>query len=156
MRGVWIAIAVMAIPMVAFADKSEPPTAAQKIQISCDFIEIAASKAKDPSIDGELKPMQNRLDSAFGERWNQFRLLSRAQQTLEKKQPAAIKLKDGAATATLIEIVDKSKARLTVEINDGKGKPLATQTQLVAGGDWVITVVIKPNKDGHLLAGSCK
>ena len=154
--GVWIALAGIIVPLVAGAGPDDPKAPTQPIQISCDFFEIAAAKGKAAAIDPEVKPMQNRLDSAFGERWNQFKLLSRAQRTLDKKKPAVLPLKDGAASVTLVEIVDKSKARLVIEINDGKGKPLATHTDLVANGDWVITAVIKPNKDGHLLAGSCK
>ncbi|MBS1122622.1 MAG: hypothetical protein H6Q90_4850 [Deltaproteobacteria bacterium] len=150
-------IVVLGLGVPASAEDAEqkvPADTPGTVQVSCDFIEITASSGKAVAVDPALKPLEKRLTKVFDKKWNDFKQLSRASSTLAKKKPEVLKLKQGTATATLVEIVDKSKVRLTVEFDDGKGK--ANQTQLVDAGDWVITVIQQPSGDGHLLAGSCK
>jgi hypothetical protein len=60
-----------------------------------------------------------------------------------------------AATATLVEIVDKSKVRLTITMDDEKGKQVANNTATVEAGDYVIFVHALANNDGHLLSLTC-
>ena len=131
---------------------------AAPLAVTCDFIEIGATKGKAPSIDPKLAPIEKRLKKApFSTQWNEFKQLSQASRKLEKKKTEAIALKQGSATATLVEIVDKSKVRLTVTIDNAKGKQAVNQTSLLDAGDWVIhTVVLPPNDDGHLVAVTCK
>ena len=132
-----------------------PPAA---VHVTCDFIEISATKGKTPSIDPKLGPVEKKLKKApFSAQWNDFKQLTQATRKLEKKKTEAIALKQGAMTATLVEIVDKSKARITVTIDNAKGKQAVNQTTLLDAGDYVIhAVVLPPNDDGHLLAVTCK
>lgn len=126
------------------------------VATECEFFEIAAKTGDKPSIDAELKPVEKKLKKAPFSTWNEFKLLSHAQKSLSKKKPESIGLKIGAATATLVEIVDKSKVRLTVTMDDEKGKQVANNTTTVEAGDHVIFVHGLPNNEGHLLSLTCK
>jgi hypothetical protein len=141
---VWTAAALAAHP--ARAD----------VTTSCEFLEISAKHGDKPSLDGELSPVEKKLKKPPFSSWNQFKLLSRSQKALAKKKPEPVGLKIGSATATLVEIVDKSKVRLTVTMEDGKGKQVANNTSTVEAGDYVIFVHELPNNEGHLLSLTCK
>jgi hypothetical protein len=131
---------------------------AAPLAVTCDFIEIGATKAKAPSIDPRLGPIEKKLKKApFSTQWNNFQQLSQATKKLAQKKTEAITLKQGSATATLVEIVDKSKVRITITIDNAKGKLAVNNTTLLDAGDYVIhAVVLPPNDDGHLLAVTCK
>jgi hypothetical protein len=127
-----------------------------EVTTSCEFLEIAAKSGPAPAIDGELKPVEKKLKKPPFSTWNQFKLLSHTQKSLAKKKPEAIGLKLGSAIATLIEIVDKSKVRLTVTMEDDKGKQVANNTTTVEAGDHVIFVHELANNEGHLLSLTCR
>lgn len=160
-RWVWLSVVVtagLAAPAgPAFADKPEVPAAAA-VAVTCDFIEISATKGKSPSIDPKLAPLERKLKKApFSTQWSEFKQLSQTSKKLAKKKTEAIQLAQGSATATLVELVDKSKARITVTIDNAKGKQAVNQTTLLDAGDYVIhAVVLPPNDDGHLVAVTCK
>jgi hypothetical protein len=122
----------------------------------CEFLEISARAGDKPAIDAELQPVEKKLKKPPFSTWNQFKLLSRSQKSLAKKKPESINLKIGAATATLVEIVDKSKVRLTVAMDDEKGKQVINNTTTVEAGDHVIFVHGLPNNEAHLLSLTCK
>jgi hypothetical protein len=126
------------------------------VTTSCEFFEISAKQGPSPSIDGELKPVEKKLKKPPFSSWNQFKLLAHTQKSLANKKPEPIGLKLGSATATLIEIVDKSKVRLTVTMEDDKGKQVANNTTTVEAGDHVIFVHELPNNEGHLLSLTCR
>ncbi len=160
-RGVLLSIVLAVLtPFSAAADDSKapaqaPPAPRAAVQVSCSLIEIWASHGKaaiDPAIP---KQLEKRLSNNF--KWTEYKQLSSTTSTLAKKKPEAVKLSKGSATITLVELVDKSQVRLTVAFNAAKGA--SSQTQLVAAGDWVTTVVNQSkdaNADAHLLAVSCK
>ena len=131
-------------------------SARAEVTTSCEFIEIAAKLGPSAAIDPELKPVEKKLKKPPFSSWNQFKLLSHSQKSLAKKKPEAVGLKLGSATATLVEIVDKSKVRLTVTMDDGKGKQVANNTTTVEAGDYVIFVHELPNNEGHLLSLTCR
>jgi hypothetical protein len=133
-----------------------PGRARADVAADCDFLEISARSGDKPAIDGELKPLEKKLKKPPFSTWNQFKLLAHVQKALAKKKPEPIPLKTGSATATLIEIVDKSKVRLTITMNDTRGKEVANNTATVEGGDYVIYVHPLPGNEGHLLSVSCK
>ena len=142
----WLATSiVLALAQPAFAGDAD-----------CNYIEIAATKSDKAAMDPELKPLEKKLKKAPFSTWNQFKLLSRSKKSLEKKKPEPIGLKIGSATATLIEIVDKSKVRLTVTLDDDKGKQVATNTTTVDAGDYMIYVHPMANNEGHLLSWTCR
>jgi len=155
----WFLIALVAATPLASADeKSDKKVPAQEpaaLQVSCEFIEIWATNGKTPSVDAALsKALVKRLTAVFGAKYNDYKQLSSSPVTLTKKKAETLKLKKGTANVTLVEIVDKTKIRVTIDFASVKGK--ASQTQLVDAGDWVATAVQQPNSDGHLLAGTCK
>ena len=135
---------------VALAQEAAAPT------VTVEIFEIGASMGKAPAIDAELKPLEKKLKKPPFAAWNQFKLLMKTQQSLTKRKPAPIKLKIGSATVTLVEIVDKSKCRINIAMQDEKGKEIANSTVKAEGGDYVVHAVSLPNNDGHLLALSCK
>lgn len=126
------------------------------VTANCDFFEILAKQGDKPTLDGDLKILEKKLKKPpFASSWNQFQLLSRSQKTLAKKKAEPIALKNGSATATLVEIVDTSKVRLTVTMADDKGKQVNNTTTIEAG-DYVIYVQPLAGNEGHLLSVSCR
>ena len=103
--------AVLAAPRLGRAD----------VTAECDFIEFSGTSGDKPAIDGELQQLEKKLKKPPFSTWNQFKLLARSHKALAKKKPEPISLKNGSATATLVEIVDKSKVRLTVTLVVAKG-----------------------------------
>ena len=141
-----------AVPLQAPAQAPQ----AQAVQVTCSFLEIAATKGKASSIDPGLKPVQRKLGRGPFKQWNDFKLLSQAQKTLVKKKTETVALKQGAATGTLVEIVDKSKARLTITLDNAKGRRVVDTTATVDAADYLIVTNELANGDGHLIALTCK
>jgi hypothetical protein len=141
---------------LAAAASIAPGAARADVTAECDFLEISARAGDKPAIDGELKPLEKKLKRPPFGSWNQFKLLGHTQKALAKKKQEPIPLKTGSATATLVEIVDKSKVRLTVTMSDPRGKEVANNTATVEAGDYVIYVHPLPGNEGHLLSVSCK
>ena len=132
-----------------------PHAARAEVTADCEFLEISAKTGDKAAIDAELGPVEKKLKRAPFSTWNQFKLLSRSKKSLAKKKAEPIGLKIGSATATLIEIVDKSKVRVTVTMDDDKGKQVASNTVTVDAGDHVIYVHQLANNEGHLLSLTC-
>jgi len=148
-----VTIAVTLAVVVALIGSAKPARA--DVTTECDFLEISAKTGAKPAIDGELQRVEKKLKKPPFSTWNQFKLLSHTKKTLAKKKPEPVGLKIGAATATLVEIVDKSKVRLTITMDDEKGKQVANNTATVEAGDYVIFVHELANNDGHLLSLTC-
>ncbi len=132
------------------------PIQAPQMQVTCDYLEVSATTSKTNNIDAGLKPIEKKLKKGPFRQWTEFKMLSSGQRVLKKGKGDAIALKQGKLNATLIEIVDKSKIRLRLEIENAKGKAVSNNTTLLDAGDWVITTVAQPNGDGHLTALTCK
>jgi hypothetical protein len=154
-----VLVLVIANP-IALADPTATPKRALPMQapvvkVTCEFLEITATTGKDPAADPELKPVEKKLNKQPW-KYNQYKLLSRVSKSLEKGKTEAITLKQGAATAKLVETVDKAKARLTIT-EDHAGKQVIDNTFSIAAKDWWIAGhPVPPNNDGHLLAVSCQ
>jgi hypothetical protein len=149
----WGTVAMMIAAVAALALGAQ--IARAEVTTDCEFLEISAKEGK-PAIDAELKPLEKKLKKPPFSSWNQFKLLSRSRKSLAKKKTEPVSLKIGAATATLIEIVDKSKVRLTITMDDDKGKQVANNTTTVEAGDFMIYVHPLPNNEGHLLSLTCQ
>jgi hypothetical protein len=157
----WLAVVLSStLSASALADapaKIPAQAPAAPLQVTCEFIEVSATKAKPGSIDPRLAPMEKKLKKApFSSQWSEFKQLSQASKKIAKEKPETVALTRGTAIATLHEIVDKSKARMTFKMNNAKGVNVVDQTSVVEAGDWVIHTVVLPNDDGHLLAVTCK
>ena len=154
----WLAVAAGALITVVAGVRPAPagPNDTRgEVTASCEFFEISARTGDKPAIDGELKRVEKKLKKPPFSTWNQFKLLSHSQKSLAKKKAEAIGLKIGSATATLVEIVDKSKVRLTISMDDDKGKQVASNTTTVEAGDFMIYVHPLANNEGHLLSWTC-
>ena len=150
----WTTVAILIVVVPALAGTMKQARA--DVATDCEFLEISAKAGDKPAIDAALSPVEKKLKKPPFSAWNQFKLLSHSQKSLSKKKPEPISLKIGAATATLVEIVDKSKVRLTVTMDDEKGKQVANNTATVEAGDYMIYVHPLANNEGHLLSLSCK
>jgi hypothetical protein len=147
----------------AYADKADAPATPKPrpVQqpgpsVTCEVVEVWASHGKgdvDPAIN---KTLAKRLGASLKQ--NDFKQQSSKQATLTAKKPEAIKLAKGSATITLIETVNKTQARMSVDFTAAKGK--SQQTVSVSAGDYVIVSVNQsgdPKADAHVLAvGGCK
>ena len=157
-RALVAALSIVAFAASAGADaqkKTKKVAQAPTVKVTCDVVEIAASTGKEASIDGSLKALEKKLKKQPWS-YNQYKQLSKSNKTLEKGKAASLDLKDGSGTATLVEIVDKSNVRVSVTEDHG-GKRVVNATQNMAAGDWLILGhPVPPNKDGHLVALSCK
>jgi hypothetical protein len=151
--------AIALLAAIACVGATAAPVRAEggSVFVTCDFMEISATKGKAPAMDPRLAAVERRLRKPPFSQWTEFKQLSQTSRRLEKGKAESVPLARGGATATLIEVVDKSKARLTVTISNARGKPAVQQTSLLDAGDYVIhTVVLPPNDDGHLVAVTCK
>ena len=144
-----LAIGLVLFASTAAAQPSDPT-------VGCAILEITAAQGKEPSIDGELERLKKKFKKPPFSSWNQFKLAMKEQRTLTKGKPEAIPLKHGKATATLVEIVDKSKVRLVVTVTDPQGKKLVDSKSTVEAGDYLVHGHSLANNDGHLLALTCK
>jgi hypothetical protein len=157
-RWVAVAIASMIASIIAWGARpavAGPNDARGEVTASCEFFEISAKTADKAAIDSELKRVEKKLKKPPFSTWNQFKLLSHAQKSLAKKKAEPIALRTGSATATLVEIVDKSKVRLTISMDDDKGKQVVNNTTTVEAGDFMIYVHPLPNNEAHLLSWTC-
>lgn len=152
---IWLASAFVVASAVVMGGVAHAQPAVAP-SVTTNLIEISAKTGASPSVDPELKPLEKKLARPPFSSWNQFQVLMKTQQTLVKRKPAAVPLKIGKATVTLVEIVDKSKCRLSVTIEDAKGKQIVNNTSTVEGGDYLVYGHSLPNNEGHLLALTCK
>jgi len=128
----------------------------QAPKAECDLIEISAKQGDKPSIDADLKPLESKLSPY---KFNQFTLLGRTHHSLAKQKDEAIKLKQASGSLTFIEVVDKSKVRLRITIDDANGKRQVNNSLFtVEAADYLLFgwPISKDKKDGHLLALTCK
>ena len=149
-----VAILLLLVAGTASAQRKKVAQA-PVVKVSCDIVEISATTGKDPAIDPEIKKLQKKL-AAQPWSFNQYKMLSKTEKTLEKGKQESLGLKEGSATAKLVETVDKSKLRLMVSEDHG-GKKVVDVTQTISAADWLIVGhPVTSNKDGHLVAISCK
>ena len=140
---------VIASVGVASAQPKDPVT------VTCDFIEITATSAKDASVDAELAALKKKFTKPPFASWNVFKLQHKESRTLVKKKPETIKLKLGDAVATLLGTANKSQLRLTIAL-DVNDKNIVNTTATVEAGDYLVYGHALPDNAGHLLALTCR
>jgi hypothetical protein len=147
------------LPLVIAACLVAPGAALAGPTASCDFIEIHASSAKDPSIPAELKPLEKKLKKPPFSSWNVFKQLSRATKTIEQNKAETVKLTMGQATVLLTDLdkgAKKTRIKLSVTMDDQNGKRVADAKVALDAGDYIVLGRNLPNDEGHLLAATCK
>jgi hypothetical protein len=161
-RRFWLSFALSStlgsVSIPATADERLPAQAPPKAAtVTCDFIEIAATKGKGASVDPALGPVEKKLKKApFSTQWSEFKQLSTTSKKLDKKKTETFALKQGSVTATLLETVDQQGARLNVTIESPKGKKAVDNTSVMSAADYVIYTIVQSNGDGHLVAVTCR
>lgn len=146
----WLAAVVVGAGAVAAA--ARPALAGDA---ECSYLEIAATTAKEGSIDLELKALDKKLKKPPFSAWNTFKKLSSGTVVLTKSKPEMLKLKQGAATLLLRDRSAK-RLELTVTMDNAQGmRVLETKTAFNAG-DWQLFVVTDKKDDGHILALTCR
>ena len=144
-RSALAAALVAALATPAFAGDSD-----------CGFIEISASKADKPAMDGDLKPLEKKFKKAPFSAWNVFKKLASGSVSLTKNKPETLTLKQGKASVMLRDRTDK-RIELTVTMDNAAGKRVLEAKPAFKAGDWLM--VGEPggaNDDGHILAVTCK
>lgn len=147
-RIVAVGLLVLATAAVAHAAPPKP--------ISCEFIEVSATSAKDAGMDPELKPLEKKLKNPPFSSWNKFKLLSRTEKQLEHMKSETVVLKSGKVSAIYLDLIPPSKVRLGLSIDDEKGKRTVDNKVALEAGDWVVIGSSETNNAGHLLALTCK
>ncbi|MDX2089051.1 MAG: hypothetical protein SFX73_14435 [Kofleriaceae bacterium] len=153
----WLTAAALATTLartaVAQPKESAPPPPPS---VSCEFLEISATSAKDAAIDPELEKLRKKFKKPPFSSWNSFKLLMKTTQQLTQRKTETIQLKQGKATATLHGIVNTSNVRLAISLEDDKGKNIVNTTATFAGGDYLVYGHSLPDNAGHMLALTCK
>jgi len=137
------------LPMAALA---QPAPAAST---TCDFIEIAATSAKDPSLDPELEGLKKKLAKPPFSSWNVFKLQHKEQRVLAVKKAETIKLKLGSLEAKFLGTANKNELRLSISL-DVDGKNIVNTTAAVRQGQYFVYGHEVAGNAGHLVALTCK
>ena len=141
------ALAVAALTTPAFAGDAE-----------CDYLEIAATNAKDSkdaTIDAELKAVEKKLKKPPFTAWNTFKKLSTGKLTLDANKAATLSLKQGSSTVMLRGRTPK-RVELTVTMDNAAGKRILDAKPAFKAGDWLLLVGTNAKDDGHILGLTCR
>lgn len=132
----WLAMAavaaafVIARPAVARADQS----------MTCEVIEIVATKSDDPGIDPQLKDVSRKLKSKAFSAWNTFRQRARLAKQVQKGQTEDYDAPGAKVTVTLTDVIKKKKTRvaLDISIQPKSGKSSGKSKSKIDAGDFVL------------------
>jgi hypothetical protein len=148
------ALAAVVVTVVAVA-----PEAHADDKVSCELLEINASKGTEASVPADLKPLAKKLKKPPFSSWNVFKLLSRTTRDLIQLKAQTVTLTLGQATVLFRDVErrgDKARIALTVTTEDENGKRLADTKVNIDSGDYIVLGRTLPNDEGHLLAVTCK
>jgi hypothetical protein len=141
------ALAVAALTTPAFAGDAE-----------CDYVEIAATNAKDAkdaTIDADLKAVEKKLKKPPFTAWNTFKKLSAGKLTLDANKAATLSLKQGSSSVMLRGRTPK-RVELTVTMDNAAGKRILDAKPAFKAGDWLLLVGTNAKDDGHILGLTCR
>lgn len=125
---------------------------------ACDYVEIAATNAKDAkdaTIDAELKAVEKKLKKAPFTAWNTFKKLSSGTLSLEANKAQTLKLKQGSSSIMLRGRTPK-RVELTVTMDNAAGKRILDAKPAFKAGDWLLLVGTNAKDDGHILGITCR
>ncbi len=138
-------LAVVALSTPAFAGDAD-----------CDYVEIAATNAKDgAAIDPDLKVVEKKLKKAPFTAWNKFTKLSSGTLSLTANKAETLKLKQGSSSVMLRGRSPK-RVELTVTMDNAAGKRILDAKPAVKAGDWLLLVGTNAKDDGHILGITCR
>src|SRR5690606_37869513 len=109
-----------------------------------------------PSMDPELKPLEEKFKKAPFSAWNTFKKLSSGTASLTKNKPETLKLRQGQASIMPRDRTEK-RIELTVTKDDANGQRVLEAKPAFRAGDWLMLGGPgASNDDGHILALTCK
>jgi hypothetical protein len=136
------------------------PAASADGNVTCTVIEIEASTADAPSMDGALAPLEKKLRKPPFSSWNSFKQLGSQALTLEPMKPGTTGLVHGKATLLLRELTTdggkKPRVSLGVTLDDAAGKRVLDSKVAVDAGDYLVVGRSLPAGKGQLVALNCR
>ena len=146
-----LALASILVGALAATANAQPPT------VTCEVYELWATHGKG-GVDAQIpKLLGTRLQNDL--KYTEYKLLSNKSVKLEAKKPETLKLAKGSAKLELVEIVNKSQARLNVDFSPAPKGKQTTANPTMSAADWQ-SIVAKtsntPTADAHILSLSCK
>lgn len=128
--------------------------------VACTVLEIEASTADAPAMDGELKPLEKKLKKPPFSSWNTFKRLGAHAVTLEPMKAGSLTLVHGKAGLLLRDVTarDKKKPRvqLGITLDDAEGKRVLDSKVNVDAGDFLVVGRSLRGGKGQLVALTCK
>jgi hypothetical protein len=122
---------------------------------ACEYVEIAATNAKDGVIDPDLKPLAKKLKKPPFTAWNAFKKLSSGSIALIANKAETLKLKQGSSSVMLRGRSPK-RVELTVTMDNAAGKRILDAKPAFKAGDWLLLVGTNAKDDGHILGVTCR
>ena len=144
-----LGLAMLALPTAAFADS-----------LSCEVVEIRASKTDNPSMDPDLKDLKKKLSRAPLNAFNTFKMLSRISYRLELNTPHTYTTAKGETSLTLTDVdrPEKKRARasLDVQVLDANHKRYVSTEGHIDVGDFLFFGLSISETESILTAVGCK
>lgn len=128
----------------------------------CTLFEIEATNDGAPAIDKQLQPLKKKLEKPPFSSWKTFKVLGKHDKALTRMKPTELKLAvGGKLTALYRDFIEakgkKDRLRMTVTMDDKKGKRALDTTFTVDAGDYIlIGGQTLPSGATYILAISCK
>jgi hypothetical protein len=155
-------IVPMAAALLAVLLVGGPEAHAQDASARCTFFEIEASNEGEPKVDPPLQPLKKKLEKPPFSSWKTFKVLGKHDNSLSRMKPEQLKLAiGGKLTALYRDLISakgkKDRLRMTVTMDDKKGKRTLDTTFTVDSGDYIlIGGQSLPSGATYILAISCK
>lgn len=156
-RTVPVALALIAALLIGGAEAH-----AQNSRAQCTFFEIEASNEGPAAIDKQLEPLKKKLEKPPFSSWKTFQVLGKHGKAITPMKPEQLELAIGGKLTALYRdhIAAKGKKdrmRMTVTMDDKKGKRTLDTTFTVDSGDYIlIGGQSLPSGSTYILAISCK
>lgn len=148
------------LPVAAFAQpkspgQAPPPADKEAPSVTCVFVEVAATSAKEPSMDPELEDLKKKLSKPPFTSWNVFKLQHKEQRVLAVKKAETIKLKLGSLDAKFLGTANTNEVRLSISF-DVNNKNIVNTTAVIKKSQYFVHGHSLPDNSGHLVALTCK
>ncbi len=127
-----IAMAALAVAFVIAA-----PSAAHAQTMTCEVVEIVATKTGSPSVDPQLKDVAKKLKSKAFSAWDTFTQRARLAKQVAVLKAETFGVPGGTVTLT-IEAIKKRRLSLDLEIVPNKGKGSVKSKGKVSTGDFLL------------------
>jgi phosphate-selective porin len=145
----------MAALAVAFVIAS--PSSASAQTMTCQVVDIVATKTDQPAIDPDLKDVEKKLKGKAFSAWNTFKQRARLAKQVEKGSAADYDVPGGKVTVTVLNVTQKKKRtryELDITLQPKSGKSSARSKSKVDSGDFALFA--RGDEEATITAISCK